>query len=95
METKVYPFKEAIHVGYNPSEYVYNIDVPLGVYPVRLDYKIWSEKSLPAICCYCTVVEMQMTPLESQISFKKSLLNLKNKKQSTLANLYLNRIQPI
>lgn len=45
METKVCPFKEAIHVGYTTSEYVYNTDVPLGVYSIRLDYKIWPKKS--------------------------------------------------
>ena len=53
----VFSFKDAIACGYNPREYQFNKDIPLGILEVRLDFKVWAKGSLLALTCFCTVLE--------------------------------------
>lgn len=46
---------------------------------------------MPAICCYCTVVEIQMNLLEVvyPILLSKNIIELKKEKTINYSNLYL------
>lgn len=54
---EVMSFKKAIDAGYNPRFYKYGDDLPLGIYQVELDFKIWAKQSTPAVTCFCKIVE--------------------------------------
>lgn len=52
----VLSFRQAIDSGFDPKNYVYGKDVPLGTYEVELDFKIWAKGNTMAVTCYCEIV---------------------------------------
>ncbi|MFD0792079.1 hypothetical protein ACFQZX_00540 [Mucilaginibacter litoreus] len=57
MQVNVLSFYDAIAAAHEPREYTYMRDeIPFGIYPVTLDFMIWSKKQA-GINCYCTITE--------------------------------------
>ena len=60
MQTKtIFSFKQAIENECSPRDYQFNKDVPVGVFEVKLDFKVWAKQSVTAVTCFCTILETE------------------------------------